>query len=177
MVSREMLSPLRSLGHKAIINSGVKSRTSPTTAEVPDKGPVAIKSELLSAVGWSTLAFLGFGVQNFIIGYTNELPGEDFKRTIGLLWFGTGLCGLLLEPFARQLTGVDLSEGMLRKAATGSRGFDRSAPGTRIQTPSIPTTWLHKGCCLTSGSERASPPLARVVCPSMPSCSIPNFRN
>ena len=30
---------------------------------------------------------------------------------------GTGLCGLLLAPFARQLTGVDLSEGMLRKAA------------------------------------------------------------
>ena len=29
---------------------------------------------------------------------------------------GTGLCGPLLAPFARQLTGVDLSEGMLRKA-------------------------------------------------------------
>ena len=29
---------------------------------------------------------------------------------------GTGLCGPLLAPFARALTGVDLSEGMLRKA-------------------------------------------------------------
>jgi predicted TPR repeat methyltransferase len=29
---------------------------------------------------------------------------------------GTGLCGPLLAPFARSLTGVDLSEGMLRKA-------------------------------------------------------------
>ena len=29
---------------------------------------------------------------------------------------GTGLCGLLLRPFARRLTGVDLSEGMLDKA-------------------------------------------------------------
>lgn len=30
---------------------------------------------------------------------------------------GTGLCGPLLAPFARALTGVDLSEGMLRQAA------------------------------------------------------------
>ena len=30
---------------------------------------------------------------------------------------GTGLCGPLLAPFADTLTGVDLSEGMLRKAA------------------------------------------------------------
>jgi len=29
---------------------------------------------------------------------------------------GTGLCGPLLAPFARRLTGVDLSAGMLRKA-------------------------------------------------------------
>jgi predicted TPR repeat methyltransferase len=29
---------------------------------------------------------------------------------------GTGLCGPLLAPWARHLTGVDLSEGMLRKA-------------------------------------------------------------
>ncbi len=29
---------------------------------------------------------------------------------------GTGLCGPLLAPFAQHLTGVDLSEGMLRKA-------------------------------------------------------------
>ena len=28
---------------------------------------------------------------------------------------GTGLCGPLLRPFARQLSGVDLSSGMLRK--------------------------------------------------------------
>ena len=30
---------------------------------------------------------------------------------------GTGLCGPLLKPFARRLTGVDLSSGMLAKAA------------------------------------------------------------
>jgi predicted TPR repeat methyltransferase len=29
---------------------------------------------------------------------------------------GTGLCGVLLKPFARSLAGVDLSPGMLRKA-------------------------------------------------------------
>jgi len=32
---------------------------------------------------------------------------------------GTGLCGPLLAPFARHLTGVDLSEGMLRNALAG----------------------------------------------------------
>ena len=31
---------------------------------------------------------------------------------------GTGLCGPLLQPWAAQLTGVDLSEGMLRKAVS-----------------------------------------------------------
>jgi len=30
---------------------------------------------------------------------------------------GTGLCGALVAPFARALTGVDLSEGMLKQAA------------------------------------------------------------
>ena len=129
-----MLSPLRSLGHKAIINSGVKSRTSPTTAEVPDKGPVAIKSELLSAVGWSTLAFLGFGVQNFIIGYTNELPGEDFKRTIGLLWFGTGLCGLATYASNMRL-GVFYTDAAIRSATTSlSRSllFDEASTPTEL---------------------------------------------
>ena len=29
---------------------------------------------------------------------------------------GTGLCGVLVAPFARRLTGVDLSEGMLAHA-------------------------------------------------------------
>src|SRR3546814_6752733 len=29
---------------------------------------------------------------------------------------GTGLCGLLLKPRARKLTGVDLSPGMIEKA-------------------------------------------------------------
>src|SRR4029077_16423873 len=29
---------------------------------------------------------------------------------------GTGLCGLLVAPYARQLVGVDLSEGMLDHA-------------------------------------------------------------
>ena len=31
--------------------------------------------------------------QNYIIGYTNSLPGDDFNRTVGLLWLATGLCG------------------------------------------------------------------------------------
>ncbi len=40
---------------------------------------------------------------------------------------GTGLCGPLLAPFARQLVGVDLSEGMLRLA------FGRSCYDSLIQ--------------------------------------------
>ena len=37
---------------------------------------------------------------------------------------GTGLCGPLLKPYARRLDGVDLSSGMLKRAA-GSGSYDR----------------------------------------------------
>ena len=43
------------------------------------------------AIAWSVLACLAFGFQNFIIGYTNSLPHDDFFRTIGVLcagWMG-----------------------------------------------------------------------------------------
>ena len=53
-------------------------------------------SGLHLAIAWSLSACLLFGVQNYIIGYTNSLPGDDFYRTIGLLWLTTGACGLAL---------------------------------------------------------------------------------
>ena len=45
------------------------------------------------------------------------LPGADASRDIGDLGCGTGLCGPLVKPWARRLIGVDLSRGMLEKAA------------------------------------------------------------
>ena len=51
-------------------------------------------SGLPVAILWSTIACFLFGVQNYAIAYTNSLPGDDFCRTVGLLWFFTGVCGL-----------------------------------------------------------------------------------
>jgi drug/metabolite transporter (DMT)-like permease len=170
-----MLSPLRSLGRKAIIDSGVKSGTSPAKAEVSEKGPVAKKSELWSAVGWSTLAFLGFGVQNFIIGYTNELPGEDFKRTIGFLWFGTGLCGLATYASNMQL-GVFYTDAAARSATTSlSRSllFDEASTPTKLSWfPKLVTLGggVAAGCAQLfmkasfSEDPAAQGPLCSVVC-------------
>ena len=44
---------------------------------------------------------------------------------------GTGLCGPLLAPFACHLTGVDLSEGMLRKAL-GRQVYDELMQGELV---------------------------------------------
>ena len=53
-------------------------------------------SDLTRAVGWSSVACVLFGVQNYIIGFTNSIPGDDFCRTVGVLWFVAGCCGLAL---------------------------------------------------------------------------------
>jgi predicted TPR repeat methyltransferase len=47
-----------------------------------------------------------------------EDSGLDRGKSLDVLdaGCGTGLCGPLVVPFARRLTGVDLSEGMLRQA-------------------------------------------------------------
>jgi predicted TPR repeat methyltransferase len=45
------------------------------------------------------------------------LPAPDASRDIGDLGCGTGLCGPLVKPWARRLVGVDLSRGMLERAA------------------------------------------------------------
>jgi predicted TPR repeat methyltransferase len=45
------------------------------------------------------------------------LPAHDGSLDILDAGCGTGLCGPLLRPYARTLVGVDLSEGMLKKAA------------------------------------------------------------
>ena len=65
------------------------------------------------------LADLSYQAPALVQAEVKRLTGAPAK-TMDVLdaGCGTGLCGLLLEPFARQLTGVDLSEGMLRKAAS-----------------------------------------------------------
>jgi len=47
-----------------------------------------------------------------------EASGLDRSKRLDVLdaGCGTGLCGLLLAPYARRLTGVDLSTGMLARA-------------------------------------------------------------
>ncbi len=53
---------------------------------------------------------------------------------------GTGLCGPLLRPYARQLSGVDLSSGMLRKAQA-RQVYDRLIMGeltAYLQGPAEP---------------------------------------
>jgi predicted TPR repeat methyltransferase len=47
-----------------------------------------------------------------------EEAGVSASRTLDVLdaGCGTGLCGLLVSPYARRLVGVDLSEGMLDQA-------------------------------------------------------------
>ena len=65
------------------------------------------------------LADLSYQAPALVQAEVKRLTGAPAK-TMDVLdgGCGTGLCGLLLGPFARQLTGVDLSEGMLRKAAS-----------------------------------------------------------
>jgi predicted TPR repeat methyltransferase len=54
-----------------------------------------------------------------LIAATLENCGLESGRRLDVLdaGCGTGLCGALVAPFASRLTGVDLSEGMLKQAA------------------------------------------------------------
>ena len=49
-----------------------------------------------------------------------SLPAPARQFDVADLGCGTGLCGPLLAPWARELTGCDLSAGMLRRAAERS---------------------------------------------------------
>jgi predicted TPR repeat methyltransferase len=61
-------------------------------------------------------------------GLTRVLPPADASLEVLDAGCGTGLCAPLLRPFAARLTGVDLSAGMLRKAAERG-GYDRLVEG------------------------------------------------
>jgi predicted TPR repeat methyltransferase len=59
-----------------------------------------------------------------VIEATREVVGDP-RGTLDVLdaGCGTGLCGAELRPYARRLTGVDLSGGMLEQAR-GKGGYD-----------------------------------------------------
>lgn len=68
------------------------------------------------------LAKLGYRAPELCRAAVAAAVGQPTKRLVALdAGCGTGLCGALLAPFARHLTGVDLSGQMLSKARTGGR--------------------------------------------------------
>ena len=72
----------------------------------------------------SHLASLNYRAPNLLVeALTPVLPAPEGNLDILDAGCGTGLCGPLLRPYARKLTGVDLSSGMLAKAA-GRKMYD-----------------------------------------------------
>jgi predicted TPR repeat methyltransferase len=70
------------------------------------------------------LAKLGYRAPELCLLAVTAAVGQPSKHLVVLdAGCGTGLCGPLLAPFARHLTGVDLSGRMLSKARTGG-GYD-----------------------------------------------------
>ncbi len=64
------------------------------------------------------LAALSYQAPTLVAAEVSRLAGAPAQSLEVLdAGCGTGLCGPLLAPFAQVLTGIDLSEGMLRKAA------------------------------------------------------------
>jgi len=62
---------------------------------------------------WSFQAHVCFGIQNFLIGYTNQLAIDEWA-TIGALWFVSGLTGLAAAlHFVPQQGAVFFSEPLL----------------------------------------------------------------
>ena len=63
-----------------------------------------------------SLLGLKYGIPEQLFNAVNSVK-PDYVRDIADLGCGTGLCGPLFRPIARQLVGVDLSASMLKKAA------------------------------------------------------------
>ena len=102
---------------------------------VPDRAPDAYIQDTFDAFAGSfdaRLAALGYQAPARAAEVVARRAGEPRKALRVLdAGCGTGLCGPLLAPFASQLTGVDLSEGMLRNAH--ARGvYDRLVQGELV---------------------------------------------
>jgi predicted TPR repeat methyltransferase len=62
------------------------------------------------------LAKLGYRAPELLVSALGEFVSTDGRMDILDAGCGTGLCGSLLRSTARRLVGVDLSEGMVKKA-------------------------------------------------------------
>ncbi len=87
---------------------------------VPPRASDAYVRELFDTLATTFddhLARLGYRAPQLLIEAVGRALGAP-ERSLEVLdaGCGTGLCGPLLLPFARRLTGIDLAEGMLAKA-------------------------------------------------------------
>ncbi len=91
-----------------------------TGENVPERASDAYVVEVFDKFAASfdaTLANLGYRAPALCAELLQRRLGEpDGRRTVLDAGCGTGLCGPLLRPWARELTGVDLSSGMLERA-------------------------------------------------------------
>jgi predicted TPR repeat methyltransferase len=102
---------------------------------VPDRAPDAYIKDTFDAFAGSfdaKLAALGYQAPARAVEAVARRAGAPRKALRVLdAGCGTGLCGPLLAPFASHLTGVDLSQGMLRNAH--ARGvYDRLVQGELV---------------------------------------------
>ncbi len=91
-----------------------------TGQQVPERASDAYVSSVFDGFARSfdaKLADLSYQAPALVAAEVARLVGPPAQSLLVLdAGCGTGLCGPLLAPFAQHLTGVDLSEGMLRKA-------------------------------------------------------------
>jgi predicted TPR repeat methyltransferase len=89
---------------------------------VPERAPDAYVQEIFDDLADSFDSHLVDNLDYRAPGLVVEalsklLPEQNADLDILDAGCGTGLCGLLLRPYARNLVGVDLSSKMLKKAA------------------------------------------------------------
>ncbi len=91
-----------------------------TGENVPERASDAYVVEVFDKFAASfdaTLANLGYRAPALCAAVLQRRLGDpDGRRVVLDAGCGTGLCGPLLRPWARELTGVDLSPGMLDRA-------------------------------------------------------------
>ena len=91
-----------------------------TGEQVPERAPddyVVSVFDSFARTFDAKLADLSYKAPELVAAAVARLAGPPGKAlTVLDAGCGTGLCGPLLAPYARHLAGVDLSDGMLRKA-------------------------------------------------------------
>ena len=102
-------------------DQGVPARASDECVRGTFEGFAASFDEVLARLKYRAPALVGDAVERFVGAPAGALDVLDAG-------VGTGLCGPLLRPYARRLTGVDLSQPMLDKAAARG-GYDALEAG------------------------------------------------